>query len=69
MDKKLAVCLVKLYSRIALRQKSRITMVILEDVISKTKPSLTKSELDKYLRIKAAMAGEQIQQSRRRIGF
>ena len=56
-------------SRIALRQKSRITMVILEDVISKTKPSLTKSELDKYLRIKAAMAGEQIQQSRRRIGF
>ena len=27
-------------------------MVILEDVISKTKPSLTKSELDKYLRIK-----------------
>lgn len=34
-------------SRIALRQKSRITMVILEDVISKTKPSLTKSELDK----------------------
>ena len=44
-------------------------MVIPEDVISKTKPSLTKSELDKYLRIKAAMAGEQIQQSRRRIGF
>lgn len=69
MDKKLAVCLVTLYSRIALRQKSRITMVILEDVISKTKPSLTKSELDEYLRIKAAMAGEQIQQSRRRIGF
>ena len=42
---------------------------ILEDVISKTNPSLTKSELDKYLKIKATMVGEQIQQSRRRIGF
>lgn len=40
-------------SRIALRQKSKITMAILEDVISKTKPSLTAAELKKYLAIKS----------------
>lgn len=45
-------------SRIALRQKSKITMAILEDVISKTKPSLTAAELKKYLAIKSKMDGE-----------
>ncbi len=56
-------------SRIALRFKSRITMAILEDVIKKNKPSLTQSELTKYLKIKATMDGEQTQQPRRRVGF
>ena len=56
-------------SRIALRQKSKITMAILVDVISKTKPSLTKAELEKYKTIKAKMDGEDLQPSRRRVGF
>lgn len=55
-------------SRTALRSKSRITMAILEDVISKTKPSLTSNELKKYLNIKAKMEGE-VSSSRPRIGF
>lgn len=45
-------------SRIALRHKSKITMAILEDVISKSKPSLTVAELNKYLAIKSKMDGE-----------
>ena len=45
-------------SRIALHQKSKITMAILEDIISKTKPSLTAAELKKYLAIKSKMDGE-----------
>lgn len=56
-------------SRIALRQKSRITMEILENVIASTKPSLSKSELEKYQRIKATMNGEDITPRHRRIGF
>jgi transitional endoplasmic reticulum ATPase len=56
-------------SRIALRQKSKITMAIIEDVISKTKPSLSKSELEKYKIIKAKMDGEQKKPTRRRVGF
>ena len=55
-------------SRIALRNKSKITMAILEDVISKTKPSLTANELKKYLNIKAKMDGE-INSTRPRIGY
>lgn len=55
-------------SRIALRNKSKITMTILEDVISKTKPSLTLNELQKYLNIKAKMDGE-VKTTRPRIGF
>lgn len=45
-------------SRIALRRKSKISMAILEYVISKTKPSLTTSELKKYLAIKSKIDGE-----------
>ena len=45
-------------SRIALRQKTKITMAILEDVIFKTKPSLSAVELKKYLAIKSKMDGE-----------
>lgn len=56
-------------SRFALRQKSRITMAILEDVISKTKPSLTASELRKYLAIKSKMDGEASSTPRPRVGF
>ncbi len=57
-------------SRIALRQKSKITMAILEDVISKTKPSLTTAELKKYLAIKSKMDGEASSSNpRTRVGF
>lgn len=56
-------------SRIALRQKSRITMAILEDVISKTRPSLTADELKKYLAIKSKMDGEASSSNPRRVGF
>ena len=56
-------------SRIALRNKSKITMVILEEVISKTKPSLSKSELDKYIKIKTDIDGDIISKPRRRVGF
>lgn len=56
-------------SRIALRQKSRITMAVLEEVISKTKPSLTKKELEKYRNIKAKMDGNPTSPTRPRVGF
>lgn len=56
-------------SRIALRQKCRISMTILEQVIAKTKPSLTKKELEKYRNIKAKMDGEPAQPIRPRVGF
>ena len=56
-------------SRVALRNKSKITMSILEDVIARTKPSLSKSELDKYIQIKAAIDGNVQEKPRRRVGF
>lgn len=56
-------------AREALRNKCRITMSILENVIARTKPSLSKSELDKYLLIKAEMDGETHGAPRRRVGF
>ena len=57
-------------SRIALRSKSMITMVILENVISQTKPSLSAIELKKYLSVKARMEGEgPSSPSRPRVGF
>lgn len=57
-------------SRIALRQKSRITMQILENVIQSTKPSLSKAELAKYLSIKSKMEGDEpISKPRPRVGF
>ncbi len=45
-------------SRQALKAKSRITMKILEDVIEKTKPSVTLQELKKHELIRAKMNGE-----------
>lgn len=56
-------------SRIALRLKSRITMNILEEVISKTLPSLTKQELEKYKAIKDKIDGKTSPTPRRRVGF
>lgn len=46
-------------------------MSTLTDVISKTKPSVPKSELDKYEKIKAKMNQEQpeLPNERPRIGF
>jgi transitional endoplasmic reticulum ATPase len=58
-------------SRSALKVKSRITMNTLIDVIAKTKPSVPKSELDKYEKIKARMNSElpESTNERPRIGF
>lgn len=57
-------------AREALKNQEKITMKILEEVISKTKPSLSVAEINKYLSIKAKMEGEIVQQPvRRPIGF
>lgn len=56
-------------SRIALKQKSRITMAILEKVISETKPSISAKELEKYNNIKAKMEGREVKPSRPHVGF
>lgn len=56
-------------SRIALRQKSKISMSILEHVIAMTKPSLPKAELQKYQSIKEQMDGDMQQAKRPRVGF
>lgn len=56
-------------SRIALKNKSRITMAIIEEVINRTKPSITKNELQKYEYIKAKMEGDTTKPSRPRVGF
>jgi transitional endoplasmic reticulum ATPase len=45
-------------SRVALKEKSRITMNILENVIKNTKPSVSIQELNKYEQMKAKMNGE-----------
>lgn len=56
-------------ARIALRHKSKISMTILKDVISNTKPSLTSAELKKFLAIKAKMEGETLLSTRPHVGF
>jgi transitional endoplasmic reticulum ATPase len=58
-------------SRLALSTKSRISMIILEEVIKNTKPSVSIHELKKYELIKANMDGEYIEQKNEipRIGF
>lgn len=57
-------------SRIALKNKSKITMSILEKIISETKPSLSPMELSKYHTIKAKIEGNIDPRSKRpRIGF
>jgi transitional endoplasmic reticulum ATPase len=58
-------------SRLALRDKARITMVMLENVIKVIKPSVSIQELQKYELIRAKMNGEKTdpQNERPRIGF
>ena len=58
-------------SRQALKIKSRISMSILEDIISNTKPSVPIQELKKYELMKAKMDGVVIEKKndRPRVGF
>lgn len=54
-------------SRFALKEKSRITMAILENVIESTKPSVPLYELQKYEKARAKMNGENT--AKTKIGF
>lgn len=56
-------------SRSALKAHSKITMELLMSAISRTKQSLSDSELQKYERIKAIMDGKKITSERPKIGF
>lgn len=58
-------------SRNALRLHSKITMGLLKDAISNTRPSLSANELSKYEHIRAMMNGEEVKKSNDipRIGF
>lgn len=58
-------------SRLALKEKSRITMVILANIIKATKPSVPLHELQKYETVRAKMNSENTEQKndRPRIGF
>ena len=58
-------------SRMALREKSRITMLKLESIIKSNKPSVSMQELQKYEDVRAKMNSENIEQKndRTRIGF
>ena len=58
-------------SRLALKEKSRITMQILENIIKNTKPSVPLHELQKYETVRAKMNSEQTEQKNERliIGF
>lgn len=57
-------------SRMALRSKSRITKEILMETIKTNKPSISLSELNSYIEIRAKMEGQQSNTNERpRIGF
>jgi len=58
-------------SRFALKNRARITMAILEEIIKSTKPSVPIAELEKYESIRAKMNSENTEQNteRPRIGF
>jgi transitional endoplasmic reticulum ATPase len=58
-------------SRFSLKEKSRITMTILENIIKVTKPSVPLQELQKYEVVRAKMNSENNEQTndRPRIGF
>lgn len=55
----------------ALKEKSRISMKILEDTLKNIKPSVSLQELIKYEKIKSEMSGENLEQKNKRppIGF
>jgi transitional endoplasmic reticulum ATPase len=46
---------------LALKEKSRITMLILENIIKSTKPSVPLHELQKYETVRAKMNSENIE--------
>jgi transitional endoplasmic reticulum ATPase len=58
-------------SRLALKEKSRITMKLLDIIIENTKPSVPLHELQKYETVRAKMNSEETKQNneRPRIGF
>lgn len=56
-------------SRTALKAHSKITMELLMSAISRTKQSLSDSELQKYERIRAIMDGKKVTSERPKIGF
>lgn len=56
-------------SRNAMIAKSKITMTILEDVIARTKSTLSPSDIEKYNRIKAQMDGGESVSTRPKVGF
>lgn len=58
-------------SRLALKEKSRIGMLILENIIKITKPSVPLQELEKYEKVRAKMNSENIESKNERqpIGF
>ncbi|MBQ0015589.1 MAG: ATP-binding protein, partial [Bacteroidales bacterium] len=56
-------------SRTALKLHGKITMELLSNAISRTKQSLSDSEIQKYERIKSIMNGERITSDHRKIGF
>ena len=55
-------------SRIALKNKSKITMDILIESIKNTQPSLSKNELERYINIKNEIEGSN-KNGRPRIGY
>lgn len=56
-------------SRLALKNKARISMEILEEAIKNVKPSVPLQELKKYETMKIKMSGETPKNERPRIGF
>jgi transitional endoplasmic reticulum ATPase len=58
-------------SRLALKEKARVNMVVLENTIISSKPSVSLQELQKYEMIRAKINSEDLEQpaERRRIGF
>ncbi|MBP6936730.1 AAA family ATPase [Bacteroides sp.] len=57
-------------ARKALKRNTRVSFVILEDTINKTRPSSTLEELNRYMEIKKIMEGQVLSKNdRSRIGF
>ena len=56
-------------SRFALKKRERITMKILIDIISNTKPSVSKSEIEKYIVLKDKFENDKQEPKSNSIGF